>query len=218
MNLSPSHFFDVSRFEHSQLFSCEYVWQALANLPSYLQTVALGDILTEIPPGVTLVHPELIFIAKGCYIEPGAYIKGPCVIGEGSEIRHAAYIRGHVVIGRGCVIGHASEIKNAIFLDGASAAHFAYVGNSILGNRVNLGAGVKCANLRLDRQPIVVKTPSSQHSTEMRKLGSIVGDDAQVGCNSVLNPGTLLEKCAICSPCLSFSGVVHSATAKRRDQ
>lgn len=206
---AAAHFFDLASFKHASLFSpAEPVWKALESLESYLQGLALGSIEIEIPPGAYLVDPHLISIGAGSVIEPGAYIKGPCVIGKGCTIRHGAYIRGNLVAGDKCVIGHDTEIKNSILLDGAHAAHFAYVGDSILGNSVNLGAGVKCANLKFDGSQIVVKFDGKAIPTGRRKLGAIIGDDAQIGCNAVLNPGTFVGKRAMCYPAVNVGGVI----------
>jgi NDP-sugar pyrophosphorylase family protein len=141
-----------------------------------------------------------IKIGKGVLIEPGAFIKSPTIIGDQTEIRHGAYIRGNCLIGRNCVVGHVTEVKNCIFLDGAKAGHFAYLGDSILGNQVNLGAGTKLANLRFIKGNISINTPEGQFETGLRKLGAILGDNVQTGCNSVTNPGTLIGKKSMVIP------------------
>lgn len=141
-----------------------------------------------------------IMIGKGVLIEPGAFIKSPTIIGDGTEVRHGAYIRGNCLIGRNCVVGHVTEVKHTIFLDGAKAGHFAYLGDSILGNLVNLGAGTKLANLRFIKGNISIATPESMVKTGLRKLGAILGDGVQTGCNSVTNPGTLLGKKSMVIP------------------
>lgn len=207
--LAPNQLFSIEEFLHSSLFEeCEYPWQALLHLREYLKSLKLGRIAIDIPHSVHLVHPELISIGEGTVIEPGAYIEGPCFIGKNCTIRHGAYIRGDVLTGDSCVIGHDTEVKHSIFLNFTSAAHFNYVGDSILGHRVNLGAGVKCANLRLDHQPICVMVNHQQINTHLTKLGAIVGDGAQVGCNCVINPGTILGKNSFCFPCLNIYGVI----------
>ncbi len=183
--------FDLSKYAHADLFkSGDYVWQALSNITAYLEAFPLGKSEALVDKGAYLVHPELISLGPGTVIEPGAYIKGPCILGSDCQVRHGAYIRGFVIAGDRCVIGHATEVKNSIFLDGALAAHFAYVGDSILGNETNLGAGTKCANLRFDGKEVTVKGIATQR----RKLGLLMGDHAQTGCNAVTNPGTLIEK------------------------
>jgi bifunctional N-acetylglucosamine-1-phosphate-uridyltransferase/glucosamine-1-phosphate-acetyltransferase GlmU-like protein len=138
-----------------------------------------------------------IHLGKGVLVESGALIKGPTIIGDQTEVRQGAYMRGYCLIGRNCVIGHVTEVKHSIFLDGAKAGHFAYLGDSILGNQVNLGAGTKLANLRFIKGDIPIKTPGSVVNSNLRKMGAILGDHVQTGCNSVTNPGTLLGKRSI---------------------
>jgi NDP-sugar pyrophosphorylase family protein len=207
-NFTPDLFFDLSTFKHAELFANSHVWDALKKLAAYLAAQPLGKIEIEIPPGVHLEFPEKISIGKGTKIEPGAFIRGPCIIGKDCSIRHGAYIRGDFLTGDHCVVGHATEVKSAIFLNNAHAAHFAYVGDSILGNRVNLGAGTKCANLKLDNTEVVLRTHEGPVSTGLRKFGAIIGDDCQLGCNSVTNPGTILGKGVFCYPCLNIGGVI----------
>ncbi len=165
-----------------------------------------------------MVNPEQISIGEGTIIEPGAYIRGPCIIGKNCQIRHGAYIRGNVIIGDHCVVGHATELKHSILLDHAHAAHFAFVGDSILGNGVNLGAGVRCANLRLDGAPVCVQYGEESFSTGMRKLGAVIGDEAQIGCNVVLNPGTCFGKESRCFPGLTVSGYIEGSKCLRPKQ
>lgn len=199
--LSLEPFFDISNFSHKALWQEGLpVWSPLKLLKDYFNSLHLGKIEVEIPDGVFLKHPELISIGKGTVIEPGVFIVGPCVIGENCVISHGAYLRGYVILGDGCVIGHSAEIKHSILLNGAKATHFVYVGDSIIGAGANLAAGVKCANLRLDRQEVA--------GTGMKKFGAIVGDGVQIGCNCVINPGTFIEKGAICYPLLTIGGTI----------
>ncbi len=142
-------------------------------------------------PGAVLMDREIEFL-PGSIVEPGALIAGPTLIGPNTEVRHGAYLRGEVLTGEGCVIGHTTEVKRAVFLDGAKAGHFAYVGDSILGRQVNLGAGTKLANLRLARGTVRIRYQGELLDTGLRKLGAILGDGVQTGCNSVTNPGTLI--------------------------
>jgi acetyltransferase-like isoleucine patch superfamily enzyme len=135
-----------------------------------------------------------IHLGKGVLVEPGALIKGPTIIGDQTEVRQGAYIRGYCLIGKNCVVGHVTEVKHSIFLNGAKAGHFAYLGDSILGNDVNLGAGTKLANLRFIKGDIPIKTATGMENTNLRKMGAIMGDQVQTGCNTVTNPGTLLGK------------------------
>lgn len=165
-------------------------WEALSRIEDFCR--GHNGIHSQMPEGVFVSGQ--VYIGSGCIIEPGAYIQGPCIIGDGSEVRHGAYIRGNVVVGRGCVIGHASEIKNSIFFDGAKAPHFNYIGDSILGNNTNMGAGSITANVRFDQKPIRLVYEGNSFDTGRNKFGLVLGDGAQVGCNVVTNPGTVLKK------------------------
>ena len=209
----PSSFFSLADYAHAELFEgATHVWEALAKLSAYLEKRQLGKIEVEIPEGVHLVHKDKISIGKGTIVEPGAYISGPCLIGENCAIRHGAYIRGDVVTGDGCVIGHATEIKHSILLNNASAAHFNYVGDSILGNNVNLGAGVKLANFKLDHKEVCLFFKGEKVSTGLKKFGAVLGDGVQLGCNAVTSPGTLMGPGALCYPCAYVKGIVPSKT------
>lgn len=143
---------------------------------------------------------ESIEIGKGVLVETGAMIKSPAIIGDCNEIRQGAYLRGYVISGRSCVLGHTSEIKHSIFLNDAKAGHFNYIGDSIMGNNTNLGAGTKFANLRFIKGNIFIKDGANTIDTGRRKFGAILGDNAQTGCNSVTNPGTLLGKGSFVMP------------------
>jgi acetyltransferase-like isoleucine patch superfamily enzyme len=159
-----------------------------------MQVYQRGEILTGaavILPGAFLANDRII-IGSGTIIEPGAFIKGPAVIGKDTEIRQGAYVRGDCLVGHRCVIGHTTEMKSSIMLDGAKAPHFAYVGDSILGRDVNLGAGTKLANLKVIPGSITITAKNKRYKTGRRKLGAILGDGTETGCNSVTSPGTLL--------------------------
>lgn len=152
-------------------------------------------------PGAYLFNDRVI-LGPGTVVEPGALIKGPIVIGKDTEIRQGAYIRGGALAGNGCIIGHTTEIKGSIMLNGAKAGHFAYVGDSILGGDVNLGAGTKLANLKMIPGTILIHAGKKHHDTGRRKLGAILGDHAETGCNSVTSPGTLLGPRSLVYPCM----------------
>ena len=157
-----------------------------------------------------------VFVAEGARVEAGSYIVGPAWIGPNSEVRHGAYIRGNVYVARDCVVGHATEVKGSCFLDGAKAGHFAYVGDSILCRMVNLGAGTKLANLTFDGRQVSYRDPATNKkvSSGRRKLGAIIGDHAQTGCNAVLSPGTLLLPETAVFPCSHFRGTLTSGSAR----
>jgi NDP-sugar pyrophosphorylase family protein len=209
--LSTNQFFSLESYFHRELFErSAFVWEALHRLAPYLEEQELGKIEVRVPSTVHLINPELISIGAGTVIEAGAYIEGPAIIGPHNQIRHGAYIRGNVITGEKCIIGHATEIKHSILLNGAQAAHFNYVGDSILGNDVNLGAGVKLANFRLDHKDVFVLLQGQKILTGLKKLGAIIGDGAQLGCNAVTNPGTLIGPKAFCYPCVNIKGIVPS--------
>jgi NDP-sugar pyrophosphorylase family protein len=156
-----------------------------------------NDVLLE---GASLIMAGVILdggplsLGKGVLIESGAFVKSPVILGDCTEVRQGAYLRGYCLAGKRCVIGHVTEVKHSIFLDDAKAGHFAYLGDSILGNQVNLGAGTKLANLRFTGGDVPVRTKEGLVSTGLRKFGAILGDHVQTGCNSVTNPGALLGK------------------------
>lgn len=209
--------FDLRSFAHQELFEgILFPWEVLAKIGPYLEGKTLGVIEGEVSADAHLVNPETISIGKGSVVEPGAYIKGPCIIGEGTTVRHGAYMRGNCIAGDRCVIGHATEMKNSLFLDDAKAAHFAYLGDTIVGGGVNMGAGTRCANLRLDRGLISVLCNEDQVSTGLKKFGAILGDGAQTGCNAVLNPGTILERGAVCYPNATVSGYVFARQQRKQ--
>ena len=215
--LTPAAFFSLQDYAHRALFEgASFVWEPLAQIDLYLSTLSLGKIDCPIPHTVHLVNPHLISIGRGSHIEPGAFIQGPCILGEESTVRHGAYIRGGVIAGDRCVIGHSSEVKHSILLNGVKVPHFNYVGDSILGNEVNLGAGVKCANYRLDGRPVAIRFEGGWVETHMNKLGAIVGDRAQIGCNCVTSPGTLIGCEALSHPCLHIFGWVAAASVLKQ--
>ncbi|MBC61434.1 MAG: glucose-1-phosphate thymidylyltransferase [Zetaproteobacteria bacterium] len=157
-----------------------------------------------------------VFIEKGAKVGPFAVIQGPCFIGKNSDIRHCAYLRGDVYIGESCVVGHTTEVKSSCFFDHAKASHFAYIGNSILGQSSNLGAGTKLANLKLNSSDVSYRHPISDSvvSSGLKKFGSILGDFCQTGCNSVLSPGSLLLPKTSVMPCLHYRGTLKKGIAR----
>jgi carbonic anhydrase/acetyltransferase-like protein (isoleucine patch superfamily) len=150
-----------------------------------------------------------IHLAPGCKVEPGALLKGPSFIGPGTEVRQGAYLRGGCLVGKACVVGHTTEIKNSVMLDGAKAGHFAYLGDSILGRDVNLGAGTKLANLKILESPYRITVKDELYVIKRRKFGAILGDKVETGCNTVTNPGTVMGKRSMVSPCSSVKGGFH---------
>lgn len=214
--MKPDKFFSLKNEPHASIFdSAQSVWDIISLINQYLEAQPLGTIQSEVPKEAYLLNRDKIFIGKNCLIEPGAYIEGPCYIGDGTQIRHGAYVRKGTVTSLNCVIGHASEVKNSLLLSGAKAAHFAYVGDSILGHQVNLGAGTKLANLRFDKGFIYIHYGNQKIATNLKKFGAIIGDYALLGCNSVTNPGTLIMKNGKIAPNIAFGGVLEENKTAR---
>ena len=189
-------------------------WEWLKQIGAALAEVNWAELpasgAAERPPGL---HVEgAVFLHASVKLPAYATIIGPAWIGAKTEIRPGAFIRGNVIVGEGCVLGNACEFKNCLLMDKVQVPHFSYVGDSILGNGAHFGAGVICSNLRLDQQPIVVRLPNASYETGLKKFGAIVGDKAEVGCNAVLNPGTLLGPRALVMPSMAFTGYLPPAT------
>jgi acetyltransferase-like isoleucine patch superfamily enzyme len=178
-----------------------------------IQVFMKGETLEDVAvilPGAYLFN-DTIIIGSGTVVEPGALIKGPTVIGNDTEVRQGAYLRGDCLVGNGCVVGHTTEVKGSIMLDGAKAGHFAYIGDSILGREVNLGAGTKLANLKVVAGSVSIRAEGKKYDTGRRKLGAILGDKTETGCNSVTSPGTMIGPHSIVLPGVSVSGGYYPA-------
>ena len=185
-------------------------WEWLKQIAPALAGVADAPNAVKCPPGV---HVEgRVWLHPSVKLPAYATIIGPVWIGAKCDIRPGAFIRGNIIAGEGCVLGNACEFKNCLLMDGVQVPHFNYVGDSILGNRAHFGAGVICSNLRLDQQPIVIRTDTATYETGLRKFGAILGDAAEVGCNAVLNPGTILGPRALVTPAIAVSGYIPAAT------
>lgn len=180
----------------------DYGWQAVAGLKTLISELIKGldrDEYEEIREGV--------WAHKSAKVDPSAKIIAPCIIGADSEVRHCAFIRGSALIGKNCVVGNSCEIKNSLLFDGAQVPHFNYVGDSILGYSSHLGAGVILSNLRCDKTKIIVKGEKT-YPTGLKKFGALVGDCAEIGCNCVINPGSVIGKKVTIYPLTSVKGVV----------
>lgn len=195
----------------------QYPWEILPLLSQKLANHSFAGIRGVVEEGAILKNPELIEIAENGYVEAGAYIVGPCILGPNTIVRHGAYVRGGVITGRNCVIGHCTELKNVYFGHFVQASHFAYIGDSVLSSYVRLGAGVRCANLRLDGANIHIRINGQKINTGLRKVGAFLGKHVSIGCNSVTNPGCCLSAYSTWGPgevvsssnkgCLSSLGV-----------
>lgn len=180
----------------------EYPWQALAGIKNLIVTLGsrLGEEYTQISPEVW-VHTT----AK---IAPTAYIGSPCIIGANTEVRHCAYIRGSALVGENCVVGNSVELKNVIIFDNVQVPHYNYVGDSILGYRSHMGAGSVTSNVKSDKSLVVIKNADEQIPTGIKKVGAMLGDFVEVGCNSVLNPGTVIGRHSNVYPTSCVRGVI----------
>ncbi len=203
--LDINEFFKSDPFEEL-FFSQKPLWHPLLCLEEWILSKSLGKNLGMVSKNSYIENPSAVSIGKNTIIEPGAYIIGPCIIGDHCIVRHGAYLRENVLIADHCLIGHDTEIKNSILFPGVKAAHFAYIGDSIIGSHVNLGAGVKCANFRMDEKEIYVRVGAKKFRTHLTKLGAIVGDETKIGCNAVLNPGTLIGKQSMFAPLCNVKG------------
>src|SRR5471032_2450137 len=203
----PADYLDLKETEHAAIF--DGVTQAWEILP--LLTHYLAKNLEPANFGRLIGNPvigERVYIGEGTVIEPGAYIKGPAWIGPNCQIRHGAYIRENVIIGAGSVIGNSSEIKNSFLFNGCQVPHFNYVGDSILGAKVHLAAGVIVSNLKLNGDFIVIRMEHAILATGLRKFGALIGDGTEVGCNAVLNPGSILGRRSLVYPGVSWRGIL----------
>jgi NDP-sugar pyrophosphorylase family protein len=197
-----SLFGDSEREAWSILSGVKYPWDALTKLKVFIMEYA-----GRLPDDYERIG-EFVWVGKGSVIEKSAMIKGPAIIGRDCEIRHSAYIRENVLIGDHVVVGNSTEIKNSILMNNAQAPHFNYVGDSILGYKAHIGAGVILSNLKSTGGTVKVTHNNESIETGLRKFGAILGDNVEVGCNSVLNPGTVIGKNSIIYPLSSVRGFI----------
>src|SRR6267142_2878718 len=204
---SPADLFDLSQTEHGDIFDdCHYAWEALTKIQGYLKA-NLRPGLRNRCEGVAFVGKQ-VFIGEGTVVEDGAMIKGPAIIGRNCEIRHNAYIRENVIIGDRCVVGNSTEVKNSLLFNDAVAPHFNYIGDSILGYKAHLGAGVKISNIKIVQGNVTVEMNGKPFDTGLRKFGALLGDNVDVGCNAVLNPGTIIGRGSVIYPNTNWRGVL----------
>jgi NDP-sugar pyrophosphorylase family protein len=204
---SPADLFDLSQTEHAALFKgCRYAWEVLPKIQAYLKERLVPGLRNRCE-GEAYIG-EQVFIGEGTVVEDGVMIKGPAIIGRNCEIRHNAYLREQVIIGDNCVVGNASELKNALLFNHASVPHFNYVGDSVLGYRAHLGAGVKISNVKLVKGNILVEAEGKSIDTGLRKFGALVGDDSEIGCNAVLNPGSIIGRGSVIYSNTNWRGVL----------
>ena len=186
---------------------CTYPWEVLAKI---------GDFIKEL--GKTLPEDEYeqraedVWVAKSATVYPTAYINGPCIIGKEAEVRHCAFIRGKAIVGEGAVVGNSTELKNVILFNKVQVPHYNYVGDSILGYKAHMGAGSITSNVKSDKKLITIKAPDMPIDTGIKKIGAFLGDGVEVGCGSVLNPGTIVGRNSNIYPLSSVRGFVPAGS------
>ncbi len=211
---APAELFALDQTEHAAIFeNCGQAWEVLRILPDYVKAHARSE-LRNLCDGVAWIDSN-VFIGEGTVVEDGAMIQGPAIIGRDCRIRHNAYIRGNVIVGDRCVVGNACELKNCMLFNDCQVPHFNYVGDSVLGHGAHLGAGVKISNLKITAGNVRVHAEGKPIDTGLRKFGALIGDHAQVGCNAVLNPGSILGRRAVVYPNVSWRGVLPAGHAAR---
>lgn len=180
----------------------EYPWQALKGIKDLILALGptLGGDYTEVSPTV--------WVHKTAAVFPSAYLGAPCIIGPNTEVRHCAFIRGSALVGEGCVVGNSVELKNVILFDGVQVPHYNYVGDSILGFKAHMGAGSVTSNVKSDKTLVTVRNGSEKVETGLKKFGAMLGDFVEVGCNSVLNPGTVIGRNSNVYPTSCVRGMI----------
>lgn len=195
---------DLDKTIAAKLFEGKtYPWEALDGIKSFI--LELGETLSA----DEYDHPEEgVWIAKDAKIFPSTYIGAPCIIDHGAEVRHCAFIRGSAIVGKNAVVGNSTELKNVVLFDNVQVPHYNYVGDSILGYKAHMGAGSITSNVKSDKTLVTVHIPDAPIETGRKKFGAILGDNVEVGCNSVLNPGTVVGRCSNIYPVSCVRGVV----------
>ena len=195
---------DLTRTIASGLFeNVDCPWEALGGIKSFI--LKLGE---SLPEELFEKRDGDIWIARDAEIYPSAHISGPCIIDSGAQVRHCAFIRGSVIVGKSSVVGNSVELKNSVLFDSVQVPHFNYVGDSVLGYKAHMGAGAVTSNVKSDRSPVAVKNGGEIIETGLKKFGAILGDNTEIGCNSVLNPGSVIGRGASVYPLSSVRGVV----------
>ncbi len=181
----------------------EYPFEVLPEISGFIKKLA-----STLDMSIFEKRGEDIYIAKTAKVAPSASITGPCIIDEDAEIRHCAFIRGNAIVGKNCVVGNSTELKNVILFDRVQVPHYNYVGDSILGYRSHMGAGSITSNVKSDKTLVAVNVDGKRYETGLKKFGAMLGDCVEVGCNSVLNPGTIIGKNTNIYPLSSVRGYV----------
>lgn len=203
-NIKITELYDLTKTMAADYLSkFAYPFEALKGISTLI--VELGE---KLDSNIYEKKGENIWIAKSAKVAPTAFIGGPCIIGEDTEVRHGAFIRGSALVGKGCVVGNSVELKNVIIFDSVQVPHYNYVGDSILGYHSHMGAGSITSNVKADKTKVVIKSETESIETGLKKVGAFLGDYAEIGCNSVLNPGTVIGRNSNVYPLSMVRGVV----------
>lgn len=202
--MKVSDLFDLNHTQAAEyLKTYDHPWEALSGLKDFITRLGKSldnNAYEEISEGV--------WVHKSAKVAPTAYLGAPCIVGENSEVRHCAFVRGSALIGCGCVVGNSTELKNVILFDGVQVPHYNYVGDSILGYKAHMGAGSITSNVKSDKTPVTIKGERAEIKTGLKKLGALLGDYTEVGCNSVLNPGTVTGRNVTVYPLSCVRGTI----------
>ena len=203
-NIKITELFDLERtIAADYLRGFTYPFEALKGISGLI--IRLGESLDT---NVYEKREDYIWVAKSARVAPTSFLGGPCIIGEYTEVRHCAFIRGSTLVGNGCVVGNSVELKNVIIFDDVQVPHYNYVGDSILGYHSHMGAGSITSNVKADKTNVVIKSDADSIETGLKKVGAFLGDYAEIGCNSVLNPGTVIGRHSNVYPLSMVRGVV----------
>ena len=203
--LQIQNLYDLTQTIAAPLFEgATYPWELLPKISAFI--IELGN---RLPEDKYEKRGENVWIAKSATVFPTAYINGPCIIDEEAEVRHCAFIRGNAIVGKGAVVGNSTELKNVILFNKVQVPHYNYVGDSILGYKSHMGAGSITSNVKSDKTLVVVKSPYGNIETGLKKMGAMLGDNVEVGCNSVLNPGTDIGRCSNVYPTSMVRGFIE---------
>ena len=204
MMLKTTNLYDLRHSAAGDYLSkFEYPWQALKGIKDLILDLGnrLGDDYREVAPSVWVHHTAVV--------APTAFLGAPCIIGAGTEVRHCAFVRGSALVGENCVVGNSVELKNVILFDNVQVPHYNYVGDSILGYKAHMGAGSVTSNVKSDKTLVIVKNGEEKMETGLKKFGAMLGDYVEVGCNSVLNPGTVIGRNSNVYPTSCVRGMVE---------
>ena len=204
-NITIENLYDLTETIAADLFAeAEYPWEVLPRIHDFI--LELGK---RLPEEIYEKRGEDIWVAKNAKVAPTACLNGPLIIDEEAEIRHCAFVRGNAIVGKGAVVGNSTELKNVVLFNKVQVPHYNYVGDSILGYKSHMGAGSITSNVKSDKTLVVVKSPYGNIETGLKKMGAMLGDNVEVGCNSVLNPGTVIGRCSNVYPTSMVRGFIE---------